>query len=1309
MKKKKYSSIGAILIIGAMLMQLIIPIGVSAQGLPAPTGSGTLEDPYTIMSVDNFLWIAENNTAQSGFSGMYFKQTADIDMSGVANYAPIGGDEDINNLKEFNGSYDGNGYKISNLTYVDNSDISTGLIEVGLFGSVGEVGEIKNLTLDNVNITGNGRNYSKLGILVGKNSGTIKYCKIEANCSLTGQRNNCMGAFAGVNDRIIKKCTNEAAVSGIGGNTLVGGIVGDNYSTIINCLNKGAVSGGGDANGGIAGMDEYGGTYFCLNVGNTGGTGAIIGILADGVPTDNNYLNTATHGVANDVTAGGGSSDNGCSSKTDVELKEQATFTNWDFTNNWSIDEGNAYPVPLSVVSAPELSVTVAPGSAVGTTSITPDEVLSAGHHWAIYKFFTNPIATPDAGDKANSWSWAAYSAGDDISGVDANTKKYVAICDVNPLGNIEKFKLVTLTTQDIKFYGVQPLGSGTENDPYLIGEEGNLLWMGEQSNYNSQDFSGKYFKQTADIDMTGITDFLPIGDSNYEFNGTYDGDKHKITNLTIDKSLDGELGFFGVIGTGTVKNVLLEDLTVNSDDTNNWAFGGIAGCNYNGTISNCHITGNSTISGFCEVGGIVGENDGGSIEQCSNEAVIILKGSGWSTVGGIVGGMYGGNLRECYNTGSVTDNTGQMAGGIVGDLSDTNSHITNCFNTGLVTGTSDKVGGIVGYLESGVLENNLFLDTSASNAYGHNDTGVDYSDQAVAKTSSQMKEQATYIDCGWDLTPDTGVWAIDININSGYPYLQSSVTTPTPEELANIDIAAAKALIPTELTVAEGVYTNLLTYLNGITGMSNTGVTLTLASSNANIANDGTITYSSSQVTGNVVVHIIKANGTEDTKTIAVTVPAHYSSGGSSNYTAPAQNTNTGADILVNGKIQTAGTVSTKKDGDKTVTTIELDQQKLEQKLEKEGSNAVVTIPVNTKADVVVGKLNGQTVKNMETREAVLEVKTEKVTYTLPASQINIDAVSQQMGTQVELKDIAVNVKISEPENDTVKVVEEIANKNSYQVVVKPVEFEITCTSGNKTVEVSKFNAYVERIVAIPEGVDPSKITTGVVLNPDGTFSHVPTTIIVIEGKYYAKINSLTNSTYSVIYSPKTFKDVETHWSKNEVNDMGSRLIINGIGDGNFEPDRDITRAEFSAIVVKGLGLMRPGAGKDSFKDVKKGDWYYDAVSIAYEYKLINGYSDGNFEPESKITREEAMAIISRAVAIVKYDITVSDSDIQEQLTKFTDGSDIGSWARTAVTVCVKSGIVNGSNGKVYAKDDISRAETAAIVRRMLQKAKLI
>ena len=78
--------------------------------------------------------------------------------------------------------------------------------------------------------------------------------------------------------------------------------------------------------------------------------------------------------------------------------------------------------------------------------------------------------------------------------------------------------------------------------------------------------------------------------------------------------------------------------------------------------------------------------------------------------------------------------------------------------------------------------------------------------------------------------------------------------------------------------------------------------------------------------------------------------------------------------------------------------------------------------------------------------------------------------------------------------------------------------------------------------------------------------------------------ICSLVASIYSVIYIPKAFKDVEKHWAREAVNDMASRLVVSGVGEERFEPDREITRAEFAAIAVRALGLMRPGTGKDVF-----------------------------------------------------------------------------------------------------------------------------
>jgi hypothetical protein len=493
-------------------------------------------------------------------------------------------------------------------------------------------------------------------------------------------------------------------------------------------------------------------------------------------------------------------------------------------------------------------------------------------------------------------------------------------------------------------------------------------------------------------------------------------------------------------------------------------------------------------------------------------------------------------------------------------------------------------------------------------------------------------------------------------------------------------------------------------------------GATVKLYDSKGNLIASKTAateaTYRFNNITpgnGYYVMQSINGVSSQASGTIDVWAISSSTGGSTSTQTSTKAPANLSADIIINGKTESAGIVSTTVSGTQTVTTVSIDPSKVEQRLKSEGTNVLVTIPVNTDSDVVIGELDGQTLKNLESKQSLLEVRTRNATYTLPAEQLNISEINRQIGASTELKDIKVSIVISKAAQKTVQLAEDSAKKGEFTIIASPVEFSVRCTYGGKTIEVSNFNAYIERTIAIPEGVDPNKITTGVVVEADGSTRHVPTKIKVVDGRYYAVINSLTNSIYSVVWHPLKFKDVNSNWAEEAVNDMGSRMVISGVGEDRFEPSRDITRAEFASIVVRALGLM-PGKGSNPFNDVSSTSWYCDYVKTAVEYNIITGYGNGSFGPNDKITREQAMTIIKKAMQITGLKVEINSEEVKELLSTYTDANTASVWAKENIAACVKSGIVTGRGSSVIAPgNNITRAETAVLVRKLLQKSGLI
>ena len=434
----------------------------------------------------------------------------------------------------------------------------------------------------------------------------------------------------------------------------------------------------------------------------------------------------------------------------------------------------------------------------------------------------------------------------------------------------------------------------------------------------------------------------------------------------------------------------------------------------------------------------------------------------------------------------------------------------------------------------------------------------------------------------------------------------------------------------------------------------------------------------------------------------------SHGSSSSSKKTDQPASASQ--AVLEVNGKSQNAGTTESETNSaGQTQTTVTVDTGKLQDILDQQRKNATVTIPITTGSDIAAGVLTGAMVDSMEQNGATLVIQTGRSVYTLPAEEINITAVSEQFGKNVSLSDIAVKVEISEPSNETAAVVKNASDEGGFSIVVPAVEFTISCEHEERTVAVSSFNSYVERLIAIPDGADHKKITTGIVVKPDGTTSHVPTQIVEIDGVYYAKINSLTNSTYTVIWHPVAFADTEKHWAREAINDMGSRMIVYGDQNGNYKPGSDMTRAEFATTIVRALGLSQ-GTGSSNFRDVKASDWYSGYIKTAVAYGLIEGYSDGTFNPKGLITREQAMAIIARAMKITGLEISLTERESSALLGDYSDGTAVSNYAADSIAECLKAEVVSGtSNHLIAPKKCVTRAEVAVMVKNLLQRSKLI
>ena len=287
--------------------------------------------------------------------------------------------------------------------------------------------------------------------------------------------------------------------------------------------------------------------------------------------------------------------------------------------------------------------------------------------------------------------------------------------------------------------------GTGTQGDPWLIASQADLSALAEFLNSgNAATFDteadgvgnchGYYFKQTADIDLTGVA-WEPIGYSgDYYFAGNYDGDGHSITNAVSTGKVDPDgfatAGIFGWVAFGSVENLHVKNANFVATGQNNYSYvGGIAGVCYGSTIENCSVENSSLESrrnnnNNC-AGSIVGYSTGGTFEKCAAENNQIRT---MAYGGGFVGevdddpnyGAGSSTFTNCYVANctviSETDDSQgtSFSGGFAGEITDSTLTIQNCY---VYLATLSTVGNAVpqgtGVFAGNLWEGSTIADTN--------------------------------------------------------------------------------------------------------------------------------------------------------------------------------------------------------------------------------------------------------------------------------------------------------------------------------------------------------------------------------------------------------------------------------------------------------------------------------------------------------------------------------------------------------------------------------------------------------------------
>ena len=378
-------------------------------------------------------------------------------------------------------------------------------------------------------------------------------------------------------------------------------------------------------------------------------------------------------------------------------------------------------------------------------------------------------------------------------------------------------------------------------------------------------------------------------------------------------------------------------------------------------------------------------------------------------------------------------------------------------------------------------------------------------------------------------------------------------------------------------------------------------------------------------------------------------------------------------------------------------------------EEIEVEIKNGVANIVFNESKIVERAKeLKKETDKD---KEAILVVKLEdvkdkdlniqlpkKLFTSLSREKVSINIVANDMEFVMPF-DILDGISISEEADIILKVenIEKDTIKYSAedQDIKMAIDLNLGIVEDGKVTEVPKFKSPIIVKVNVKDLENKDKLAVYYLKEQDNTLEFV--TGKVMDNQFVLKLDHF--SKYMILESNKTFEDIANHWAKPYVESMVAKNVIQGYSDGTFRPNDEITRAEFAAMVINGLEL-EVVKYNDEFTDISGEEWHANYVATMKELDFLEGYEDGSFRPNAKITRGEMATILSNII-----DVEVNEEEVDTLLSGFIDMKDMEPWAVENIAKVVKTGIMEGSNGKFLSGIKATRAEAATIIYRIYNR----